>query len=632
VSFNYIPRTAFILVFLCACAASLNAQDSTRYVKPSARFITEQDLDRNDDYHQIDTGFNRVEIFQHPFKKYILFQDLGNFGSASRPLLFNINRNTGFYYAQNPYDVYFFKSEETRYINTKTPYTDIFYSQGPEELLFLKLKHTQNIKPRWNIGVDYQRVTSLGYIDRQHTSLYNIQAFTSFYSKNKRYHLLASATWNRVKNEENGGIASDSAFEILTGKSKSTDVRLTAAESYVRNRSIHIKQYWNFGAAKYQYREEDTLYDFQNRSHLAYTFHAEQMSYAFSNKGLSDTSLIPHQYYQTGDETYDSAYYGKMENKLELHFFSDRETILQDSIRRFLGASITHQQIAVEQSSQFFRNYQNIIADITLESNALKNNTLSYAATGTYTVAGFNSGDMKATALARYRSRLFDLSANGLIQLYKPDFSMLLFKTNQFIWNNNFDQTGVTQLGGTLATRSFKNNFVISANQYAVNNWVYVSTDGTPRQQSQSIFVTTATLSKTFRAWKFFFEHELIYQKSNSDVIRVPEFGGMARYYFASRLFKALTFQLGVTAYYNTAYYGNAYNPATRLFYLQNDVKIGNYPVIDPYFIGEIKQAAFFVKMEHLNQDWNNKGFYYTPHYPLSLQSLRLGLRWRFYN
>ncbi|MES2779719.1 MAG: putative porin, partial [Bacteroidota bacterium] len=97
-----------------------HAQDSTRYIKPSTNFITEAATNRNEEWQVIDTGFQHLEIFQPAFKKYILFQDLGNVGSAARPLLFDVNRTIGFQYSMNPYDVYFIKSEEARYFNTKT--------------------------------------------------------------------------------------------------------------------------------------------------------------------------------------------------------------------------------------------------------------------------------------------------------------------------------------------------------------------------------------------------------------------------------------------------------------------------------------------------------------------------------
>ena len=155
--------------------------------------------------------------------------------------------------------------------------------------------------------------------------------------------------------------------------------------------------------------------------------------------------------------------------------------------------------------------------------------------------------------------------------------------------------------------------------------------------QDTSFWSSSSGKVRCYHSWlpsvaRFFFEHELMYQQTNSDIIRLPEFGGMARYYFASKLFKRLKFQIGLSVFYNSAYYANDYNPASRLFYLQNTTRIGNYPVIDPFFIGEVKRASFFFKYEHVNQDLTARGFYYTPHYPLTLQSFRMGVRWRFYD
>lgn len=606
-------------------------QDTARYVKPSTQFITEDALTRNEDWKTVDTGFQRMEIFQPVFKKYILFQDLGNIGSPARPLLFDVNRSTGFHYANNPYDVYFMKGEEALFHKTKTPYSDLFYAQGSNELIFLQLKHSQNILPRWNIGFAYQRITSQGFLPQQYSSLYNYQFTTAYQSKSKRYTLLASATWNRGVIDENGGIKSDSTFESLTGPNKVVNPKLTEAQSRFKNRAGRITQYLNLGTPKYEYRAEDTLYDFVSRSHIAHTFHAEEMIYGFDNAGTIDTTLIPHQYYDVGNVTYDSVYYGKLQNKIAINFFNSRETQLKDSVRSFWGTSISHTLINVAQPA-FVRQFHNIVADGTIERQALKNNTLSFSLYGAINVSGFNLGDFKQEATIRYRLAFADVKVSEMVQLYRPDYSMLLFKSNQFIWSNNFNQTAVTKLGGSLTTRGLRHNATVAFNQHALQNWTYIGTDATPKQYSGTALVSTVTASKTFQVWKLFFEHELIYQRTNTDIIRLPELGGMLRYYFESRLFKRLKFQLGFSIFYNTAYYANHYNPASRMFYLQNDTRIGNYPVLDPFFIGEVKRASFFIKYEHVNQDWTARGFYYTPHYPITLQSLRMGLRWRFYD
>lgn len=613
------------------CGGYLLAQDSTRYVKPNTSFITEKGINQNEDWKQVDTGFQRLDIFQPVFKKYILFQDLGNVGSPCRPLLFDVNRATGFSYAANPYEVYFLKAEDALYHKTKTPYTDLFYTQGSNELLFLQARHSQNILPRWNVGIAYQRISSQGFLPRQYTSMYNYQFATLYQSKYKRYTLLANATWNRGLTEESGGIQSDSLFEQLSGGNKVVSPRLSEAQSRYKNRALRVSQYWNFGTARYEYNEQDTTYDFDKRSNIAYTFDAEDMVYAFDNSGNTDTSLLPNRYYDVGSITYDSVYYGKISNKLAIHFFNPKNKQLTDSIRTFYSAGITHTLLNVAQPT-FIRQYHNLVFEGMIEKQNLKNNTFSYTLQGSYNVTGFNAGDFKQEGMLRYRLSFADLKATEMTQLYRPDYALLLFKSNAFIWNNNFNQTSVIKLGIHLTTRGLRNNVTLAYHQFALQNWTYVGSDATPKQQTGTALVSTLTLSKTFQAWKFFFEHELIYQRTNNDMIRIPEFGGMARYYFASRIFKKLRFQIGVSVFYNTAYYANNYNPASRLFYLQNTTQIGNYPVLDPFFIGEVKRASFFFKYEHINQDWTARGFYYTPHYPITLQSFRMGVRWRFYD
>jgi hypothetical protein len=89
---------------------------------------------------------------------------------------------------------------------------------------------------------------------------------------------------------------------------------------------------------------------------------------------------------------------------------------------------------------------------------------------------------------------------------------------------------------------------------------------------------------------------------------------------------------MGAELFYNSAYFGNSYNPSARAFYLQDDTKIGNYPMLDVFFTGQIMTATIYLKMEHVNMDWQNTGYYYTPHYALPVRAFRLGLRLRLYN
>jgi hypothetical protein len=626
-----------IICLLLVCFYySASAQDTTTTkapVKASTRFVTEDELNRNIPLHHIDTSFNRIEIFHNLYKNYTVFQDLGNVGTPSRPLLFTVDRQVGYRLSENPFEGYWMKPENTKFYNTKTPYTDLFYAQGSNELIYLLAKHSQNILPRWNVGADFQRITSLGFLAKQYTSLYNYQFFTRYTSKNKKYDLIAHATWNRGFLEESGGVASDSAFEALSGPNKKVTPNLFNSQTRFKSRTAYLKQYWRFGSLSSDIKETDTVYSLKSNVQLSYSIKAEEISYIFETVKEGDTNslLLPHQYYDITPTTLDSMYNGKLENRVALDVFNNSESQLTDSTRNYLGLGVTHALIVTSQNP-YVRNYQNIISDITFEKISLKNYTYSTQAYAAYNVSGYNSGDYKIKASASYRLPLLDVGISGMLQLYKPDNALLLFKSNQFIWDNNYSKTQVLQLGAHISTRMFKNNFHLVYHRYQLDNWIYANTKAIPEQYTKSINIQTAELSKTFQAWKFYFEHYIIYQNSSSDVIRMPDLSGRIRYYFQSR-FKKMKFQIGVNVFYNSAYYANNYNPANRLFFLQNDRKVGNYPVVDPFITGEIKRAAFFAKYEHVNQDlFSSTGFYSTQHYPISLASFRMGVRWRFYD
>jgi hypothetical protein len=404
-----------------------------------------------------------------------------------------------------------------------------------------------------------------------------------------------------------------------------------APQTRVKNRSAYIKQYYRWGKANYHYNETDTTYDFTPRFQVAYTLHAEEISYIFENFGDTGSKILPHQYYAIGDSTYDSAYYGKLTNKVQFEYFMNKGLFaFKDSTRALFSAGIRQEMVNVAQNP-FIRLYSNWILDASWKEVSLKNNNLLFKADGSYVIGGYNAGDYKASGYLFLAP--LGIGLTGSVQSYRPDFSYQLFKTNQFIWENSFDKVYIQELGAGWTSKKWRHNLRIFYTQSLISNWVYTGTDAMPAQFTPTFTLSKIEFNKTFQLWKFYFEHNLYFQKSTADVIRVPAFSGMIRYYIQSLLFKkVLRFQLGFDVWYNTAYYGNFYNPANRQFHLQNEVRIGNYPVIDPFVVFDIKRASLFFKYEHVNQDLIKTGMYTTAHYPMSLGSFRFGVRWRMFN
>ena len=627
---NKLTYFSFALALVLANTLTVKAQSNKR--KTPTQYITEQHIDQNLGYTLLDTNMNETEIFHQMYQKQRIFQDLGNIASAGRNSVFSPFKVFGFNPAFNPYENYFFTPNTAKYYNTSTPFTELTFAQGAKELLFLKATHAQNINPRWSAAIDYQRITSdgfffLGKTSMQKTSMYNVHTNTRYFSKNKRYEIIAHANWNYGYQQESGGIQNDSVFEHLSGATKNVSVNLNHSQNAYNNRSILVKQYYRFGSPIQLINQEDTLYDFKTKAQLAYTIKTNETSNVFTNNGDTVNPLLPNQFLtQTANQTYDSVYSGLLENNLSLQLLAN----VDSTYNRFLSVGITHQAMSVAQPL-FLLNYQNVLVDANLRWDNLKPNTFSFGVYGAYALTGYNNSDFKTHAAVKYKLSGVEISAQIGAQKYRPEYNYYRFTTNQFIWNNNLNQTQTYSQQLALKTTKLHNNFSLKINHYTITNNVYLGNNLTPEQDAKTASVWHVEVAKTFQLKKFYFTHQLNWQQSSSANIPVPQIGGMIRYYYQTPIFSSLL-QVGVDVFYNSSYYAMGWSPASRMFYLQNQIKVGNYALVNPFINMQIKRAVVFFIYEHANQNLINKGFYNTPHYPISLTSFRMGVRWRMYN
>ena len=82
---------------------------------------------------------------------------------------------------------------------------------------------------------------------------------------------------------------------------------------------------------------------------------------------------------------------------------------------------------------------------------------------------------------------------------------------------------------------------------------------------------------------------------------------------------------------YFTEYYADAYMPALRTYYLQDDVKIGNYPFLDFYLTFKVKRANLFVGYTNIYSLSKDNRYFTTPHYPMRDSKFIFGVKWRLY-
>jgi hypothetical protein len=113
----------------------------------------------------------------------------------------------------------------------------------------------------------------------------------------------------------------------------------------------------------------------------------------------------------------------------------------------------------------------------------------------------------------------------------------------------------------------------------------------------------------------------------------VPEFVTRNTLYFSDKLFKKRLFiQTGFELNYFTSYYSNSYNPLIGEFFVQDKVKIGNFPLVDYFINAKIQRTRIYLKAEHLNSLFSKNNFYSAPDYPYRDFLIRFGLVWNFFN
>ena len=75
----------------------------------------------------------------------------------------------------------------------------------------------------------------------------------------------------------------------------------------------------------------------------------------------------------------------------------------------------------------------------------------------------------------------------------------------------------------------------------------------------------------------------------------------------------------------------NGYDPLLSELYLQNDKKIGEFPLIDFFINAKIQQTRIYFKFEHLNSAITGYNYYSAPNYPYRDFTFRFGLVWNFF-
>ena len=245
---------------------------------------------------------------------------------------------------------------------------------------------------------------------------------------------------------------------------------------------------------------------------------------------------------------------------------------------------------------------------------------------------GSNSGELAVHAKLENNNDKWPLELSVDYKLLNPHLTLQDQEIDSVaIWQNDFSKSSYLDihLGGSVA------GFDIALSALQVGDGVFLNTDASPIQLTNSITSISAMLSRDIDFGIFKSQHRLIYNRINSDIIRAPELqlaGNLSVGTFLKKYNARI--DVGLDYYLIPSYTAPAFHHVFGRFYNNgSNTQSGDIAIINPYLTIQIETLAFFIKSVNAtgialgSQRLINR----TPVQDRSLYGSRIvfGLKWR---
>ena len=629
---------SYILLPFLFLSFYLNAQktDSSAVIK--AFRINEETLLA--DSSILDTSMNATFLYNPVFKNSFTNTYLGNTGSANQTNIFHQREMEYPFLFAFPYQVYLHDPYKIQHFSTNKPFTDLSYltsgsSDYSEQVI--DVIHTQNINKYINVGLKYDLIASRGQYEDQDISANRFSLYSS-YSKDY-YSIYGSLSFNSVKSQENGGLLDVDEFL----DNQSTDLIYTMSLSDASSRLKYYSFFFTQKLDLFQKEEDSTHVKNGNTFSLQHTFNYNRFVKTYYDEiADTDSTYFYSNNYYLIDEAQDSAFYHNLSNRVDLSIvFGKGSQELRTWISHEYKQYSFQYPLDISYSSDGITEIDTVIYGIDKQ----KYNDVSvggiyrgvignwdYKAFGSLYLTGYQAGDVNAKAsFTRYLSqKQRKVVLAGSTSSLKPDYFLNNYGSSHFIWNNSFKNTD--RIGAEFLY-SGKRNFSIDAALNYYTGYIYFDNTAMPAQDENQIFVASLLLDKTFVWGHFKHNHKILLQETSADIINIPWFAYSNTTFYENEVFKgALSFQVGYSFYYFNRYNGDAYMPATGMFYRQNDGEIGEFPFLDGFLNWRIKRTRFSLKYTNALGGVVSNDYFMAYPYPIFNSTIRFGLSWTFYD
>lgn len=526
----------------------------------------------------------------------------------------------------------YYEIEDINYFQVATPTSELFYRNGLEQGQVLDAIFTFNTSKRHNSSISYKGLRSLGKYRESLSSHGNMRITYSYLTKNNAYEFRGHIVAQDLNNNENGGLTATSITNFENEDPNFTDrgrleTNFSNASNVLRGNRYYMEQSYKI------WQRKDSLNDTKSFLKVGHILNYELKHYDYNQNAANSI--------------FGDAFTSQIEDKLTYTVF-DNQAFLA------LKSPVVLGEVKFK-ANYFDYNYAfksaTIINEQTIPSS-LNGNIVSVGGEWNTNLKSFNinaeassivTGNLTGNyikASAEYKQdSLFNFRGTVLTNSKSPNLNFLLNQSDyiKYNWFTNLKNERTRSLLFDFTSQKLIN---ASAQITQIDNYTYFG-DTTaiaqpfPSQAEKTINYLKLKVSKEFKVGKFALDNTVMYQKvaQGSSVFRVPELVTRNTFYFSDYFFKGdpIYIQTGVTFKYFTEFSANSYNPLLSEFTLQNEQKIGGYPVFDFFINAQIQRTRIYLKAEHFNSNFTAPNYYSAPNYPYRDFVVRFGLVWNFF-
>ena len=587
-------------------------------------------FDQKGDSTVVDTSLTLKKYYKFNYLRKDNLEKLkfSNFGQSYNSLTYGYEKSSLPFSSFSSKQHAYLKSSEVKYYKVPTPLTELLFKSVMKQGQFTDVLFSTNTSENFNFSIAFKGMRSLGNYQNILSGLKKFRFTSNYNSINEKYKFKTHYVSQNFENRENGGLTNSSVdnFEsednLFSERSK-LSVKFEDAISHFLSKRFFLDHQFRVLKSK----KNNSLF-------IGHIFEYETTYNAFEQN--NPTPFYGSSATPINDKTQIKTMSNKFYTYLSSKFFGNIKVSYLNYNYNYLTNALSSSELGFnENENSISFELENTIFNHELRGKLEKN------------LFGDRLGDLINIVLVSQNKNFnYSLGFNTLNK--HPGLYFELFESNysEIRWTNKLNSVKINNINLEFNSRTFGSfNFDYTK----IDNFTYFDLKDKStlnddqdlklipkvNQHTNSINYLKLKWQKEFKFGKFGLDNTFIFQNVDQDqnILNLPNYIFRNTIYFSDHVFKrAMFLQTGLTFKYFSKYYANEYNPLISSFHVQNDKKIGNFPMIDVFVNARIKRTRLFLKAEHINSTITGNNFYSTPSYPYRDFIIRFGLIWNFFN